>query len=87
VDIVDDTADRQIELQTLAAWREQDQEVTVTLLHDNVDGRIVAVTERSIILEDTEGEDVLCPWHAVIKIRRAKRPDWRERALQGAPEE
>ena len=84
---MDDTADRQIEIQTLAAWREQDQEVTVTLLHDNVDGRIVAVTERSIILEDTEGEDVLCPWHAVIKIRRAKRPDWRERALQGAPEE
>ena len=84
---MDDTADRQIELQTLAAWREQDQEVTVTLLHDNVDGRIVAVTERSIILEDTEGEDVLCPWHAVIKIKRAKRPDWRERALQGAPEE
>ena len=84
---MDDTADRQIELQTLAAWREQDQEVTVTLLHDNVDGRIVAVTERSIILEDTEGEDVLCPWHAVIKIRRAKRPDWRERALQGVPEE
>ena len=84
---MDDTADRQIELQTLAAWREQGQEVTVTLLHDNVDGRIVAVTERSIILEDTEGEDVLCPWHAVIKIRRAKRPDWRERALQGAPEE
>jgi hypothetical protein len=40
--------------------------------NETAEGRIKAVTERAIIVEDDMGRSVLFPWSAVIKIEEAK---------------
>jgi hypothetical protein len=61
--------DQATEEQVLAAWREE--EVRVTLVGaDEARGKIKAVTERSIILEDNKGRSILCPWSAILKIQK-----------------
>jgi hypothetical protein len=61
--------DQATEKQVLAAWGEE--EVRVTLVGaDEARGKIKAVTERSIILEDIKGRSILCPWSAILKIQK-----------------
>ena len=66
-----DLQDMGTEKQVLVGWREE--KVRVALLgNETVEGRIKAVTERAIIVEDDMGRSVLFPWTAVIKIEEAK---------------
>ncbi len=61
--------DQATEKQVLAAWREE--EVRATLVGaDEARGKIKAVTERSIILEDNKGRSFLCPWSAIVTIQK-----------------
>jgi len=66
-----DLQDMGTEKQVLMGWREE--KVRVALLgNETAEGRIKAVTERAIIVEDDMGRSVLFPWSAVIKIEEAK---------------
>lgn len=66
-----DLQDMGTEKQVLAAWREE--RVRVTLVgNENAVGRIKAVAERAVTVEDEKGRSVLCPWSAVIKIEEEK---------------
>ena len=66
-----DLQDMGTEKQVLMGWREE--KVRVALLgNETAEGRIKAVTERAIIVEDDMGRSVLFPWTAVIKIEEAK---------------
>ena len=66
-----DLQDMGTEKQVLMGWREE--KVRVALLgNETAEGRIKAVTERAIIVEDDMGRSVLFPWSAVIKIEKAK---------------
>jgi hypothetical protein len=66
-----DLQDMGTEKQVLVGWREE--KVRVALLgNETAEGRIKAVTERAIIVEDDMGRGVLFPWSAVIKIEEAK---------------
>ena len=59
--------DQATEEQVLAAWREEEARVML-VERDDVRGKIKAVTERSIILEDNNGRSILCPWSAIVQI-------------------
>ena len=64
-----DPQDIAIEKHLLAGWREQEVQVDVRLLTDrHARGKIKAVTERAIIVEDDKGRSVLCPWSAIETI-------------------
>ena len=66
-----DLQDMGTEKQALVGWREE--KVRVSLLgNETGEGRIKAVTERAIIVEDDMGRSILFPWSAVIKIEEAK---------------
>ena len=62
-----DLQDMGTEKQVLVGWREG--KVRVTLLgNEKAEGRIIAVTERAVTVENDKGRSVLCPWTAVVKI-------------------
>ncbi len=61
--------DQAPEKQVLAAWREEEARV-ILVGADRARGKIKAVTERSIILEDNKGRSILCPWSAIVKIQK-----------------
>ena len=63
------TQDQTTEKQVLAAWREEEARVTLVGA-ESAWGKIKAVTERSIILEDNKGRTILCPWSAIVKIEK-----------------
>jgi hypothetical protein len=61
--------DQATEKQVLAAWREEEARV-ILVQGDDVRGKIKAVTERSVILEDNKGRSILCPWSAIVTIQK-----------------
>jgi hypothetical protein len=62
-----DLQDMGTEKQVLVGWREDKVRVTL-LANETAEGRIKAVTERAITVEEDEGHSILCPWSAVIKV-------------------
>ncbi len=63
------TEDLTTEKQVLAAWREEEARVTLVGA-ESARGKIKAVTERSLVLEDDKGRSILCPWSAIVKIQK-----------------